>query len=306
MAIDRRDHPRTRGEHPAHDVVDDPGSGSPPHARGAPVHARHLGLDAGITPARAGSTPRTRRRGSPTGDHPRTRGEHTAGNVDVTCAPGSPPHARGARDQRFTRGVNDGITPARAGSTSCTGMTGSMSEDHPRTRGEHSASTSAPRVSPGSPPHARGALPVRPVAGRRGGITPARAGSTQAVGRCCSSARDHPRTRGEHQRDATTLRCQKGSPPHARGAQVPGRPVPPRSGITPARAGSTFTDPGEPPHQRDHPRTRGEHPGVVAWAGGAGDHPRTRGEHPLGRLANTRKVGSPPHARGARAPTALS
>ena len=92
------DHPRIRGEHALiplailaglgssphtrgaleRRIVRRSWSGSSPHTRGAPGVLRHVGPDARIIPAYAGST--DGRRGRPGGsrDHPRIRGEHRA------------------------------------------------------------------------------------------------------------------------------------------------------------------------------------------------------------------------------------
>ena len=92
----RRHHPRMRGEHVLIGVYLGVYYGSPPHARGAqpPQTSRHSSL--GITPACAGSTPPRSSRRRSAMDHPRMRGEHPAGFVQLVGQAGSPPHARGA------------------------------------------------------------------------------------------------------------------------------------------------------------------------------------------------------------------
>ena len=72
-------------------------------------------------------------------------------------------------------------------------------------------------------------------------ITPARVGTTETVFLSVSVHQDHPRSRGDHIESAI-LKCGlKGSPPLARGPQGSLldhlQPV----GITPARAGTTFS-----------------------------------------------------------------
>jgi len=96
-----------------------------------------------------------------------------------------------------------------------------------------------------------------------------------------SSARDHPRVRGEHEVNRDRQRTEKGSPPRARGARSTPSATASRSGITPACAGSTSAD---------SRRRRG-----------SGDHPRVRGEHGGVGRRHTRCRGSPPRARGAPA-----
>jgi hypothetical protein len=153
-------------------------------------------------------------------------------------------------------------------------------QDHPRVRGEHTASPARRFLAAGSPPRARGApdgdidqsaaLGITPACAggalsrhRSGmdqsGITPACAGSTRANSLSWFSAWDHPRVRGEHVVLAQTLDDLVGSPPRARGAPHPdgGDDHGPR--ITPACAGSTSGFSVAPLSSRDHPRVRGEH-----------------------------------------------
>ena len=113
--------------------------------------------------------------------------------------------------------------------------------------------------------------------------------------------RDHPRIRGEHQKQATDPLLEgriipayagstainggfhtgvDGSSPHTRGAHFEITVDPVQLGIIPAYAGST--------QDRD--------PRAVAIS----DHPRIRGEHPNNVSHTTRHGGSSPHTRGAR------
>ena len=74
----------------------------------------------------------------------------------------------------------------------------------------------------GSPPHARGAVVLGIVAEIDVGITPACAGSSGTAIHVQRAAGDHPRMRGEQQRQHGLLERRLGSPPHARGAVVIG------------------------------------------------------------------------------------
>ena len=94
--LNRRDHPRMRGEHQAGVTCFFSNQGSSPHARGA---LRVDGSDtrgARIIPACAGSTPRRPITGPTWRDHPRMRGEHPTSAPRRTPPAGSSPHARGA------------------------------------------------------------------------------------------------------------------------------------------------------------------------------------------------------------------
>ena len=172
-----RDHPRMRGEHHFQRQQPQPAWGSPPHARGALAWRYRRGEARGITPACAGSTrptcwPASRR------DHPRMRGEHMSLSFALRFFVGSPPHARGARNEGGGGGMSAGITPACAGSTGARARAGRPSRDHPRMRGEHAGSQSFSSGDWGSPPHARGALQRGDCIPKAPGITPACAGST--------------------------------------------------------------------------------------------------------------------------------
>ena len=110
--------------------------GSPPHARGRlKYNSRQLKAHR-ITPACAGKTTGCRTRRCRSRDHPRMRGEDTRGPAREHIHGGSPPHARGRREELFRRMAKDRITPACAGKTSPAAGGGDGCGDHPRMRGE--------------------------------------------------------------------------------------------------------------------------------------------------------------------------
>ena len=131
------DHPRMRGEHPPSSESTSAMWGSSPHARGAPSYTPADGIEQGIIPACAGSTPLTTRLLLARGDHPRMRGEHAPDNASATRSRGSSPHARGAPLRPFRPPGGVGIIPACAGSTRRSNSLSYSSGDHPRMRGEH-------------------------------------------------------------------------------------------------------------------------------------------------------------------------
>ena len=111
------DHPRIRGEHMAAPMVRGVSMGSSPHTRGALVsHAVALEVS-GIIPAYAGSTVLLATARSPCRDHPRIRGEHKHGGLDMVRRMGSSPHTRGAPRGAGPGDARKGIIPAYAGST---------------------------------------------------------------------------------------------------------------------------------------------------------------------------------------------
>ena len=91
-------------------------------------------------------------------------------------------------------------------------------------------------------------------------------------------SRDHPRIRGEHVAFNSAMLASFGSSPHTRGALVAGQVDDVHGRIIPAYAGSTGPPEPTPAGLSDHPRIRGEHPGVNRnGRGPAGSSPHTRG-----------------------------
>ena len=130
-------HPRMRGDHRAPDAAAAYAAGPPPHARGSRrrVHARPHGRRP--TPACAGITRGCSRARGSRSAHPRMRGDHPTNAVVSFITDGPPPHARGSRLRRRTRGPRDRPTPACAGITCKTPSQGHAERAHPRMRGDH-------------------------------------------------------------------------------------------------------------------------------------------------------------------------
>ena len=233
------DHPRIRGEHFWAWLIWDASWGSSPHTRGAPVYTEECGGAGGIIPAYAGSTQRRTAPSWRPRDHPRIRGEHSWRRSLPGPAPGSSPHTRGAPvgDDNVFNVI--GIIPAYAGSTHHPSSRRTTTADHPRIRGEHGDDVQPLGEGAGSSPHTRGArLPGDPRR-LRFRIIPAYAGSTRPSSLASAARPDHPRIRGEHDKDAATQSMIMGSSPHTRGARF-GSPEGTRTpGIIPAYAGST-------------------------------------------------------------------
>jgi len=254
--------------------------GSSPLARGRQRVGQVQGGDVGIIPARAGSTLRQASRARRISDHPRSRGVDTPFSCMYESMNGSSPLARGRRGQRghrrhglgiiparagSTRARRDGhsgpgIIPARAGSTCGQRLLGQTCRDHPRSRGVDGSGSGRGGGVVGSSPLARGRpVPGGPV-GDRGGIIPARAGSTAADGPVASAFADHPRSRGV---DRTLVRRLD---EHSR--------------IIPARAGSTPSPARSRATWWDHPRSRGvDAPVTPLRAVAPGSSPLARGRH---------------------------
>ena len=216
---DRPDHPRSRGVYQSPAPTGPRRSGSSPLARGLHDWWEIEFGCFGIIPVRAGFTPRRRRPGRGSGDHPRSRGVYD--DIRALCRPpcGSSPLARGLPavidDQReVTR-----IIPARAGFTPRGPGASGPPRDHPRSRGVYSYVSDDEPYPGGSSPLARG-LPVS-------------AGPNQG------RAVDHPRSRGVYLLAEAWIDSHGGSSPLARGLRKEGLPVCVLGRIIPARAGFT-------------------------------------------------------------------
>ena len=160
-------------------TLDSPGGGSSPLARGLHQAQLVVAVDPRIIPARAGFTTEWNRKGGSLSDHPRSRGVYATAFHTVDREDGSSPLARGLHPYPDHVVVIVGIIPARAGFTEDNSLTLWTEEDHPRSRGVYRVYTTAPLMSQGSSPLARGL----PEGGKSGsvirGIIPARAGFTR-------------------------------------------------------------------------------------------------------------------------------
>ena len=131
-------------------------NGSPPHARGRLAFRRPLSIVVRITPACAGKTRHSRGFSCWHADHPRMRGEDRLTCSEKSTPSGSPPHARGRPESRYSEVHMFRITPACAGKTSRVALSNSRYWDHPRMRGEDIRRSFFVVFADGSPPHARG------------------------------------------------------------------------------------------------------------------------------------------------------
>ena len=272
-------HPRSRGVYPSRPGRPSGSRGSSPLARGLPRRAAKAAGGAGIIPARAGFTGRSRSMCSRRWDHPRSRGVYLvggplrerrrgiiparAGFTQGAALPGhghlgSSPLARGLRGRVVGVVGGLGIIPARAGFTRGGRPTFRGRWDHPRSRGVYLTARNRPGAPGGSSPLARG-LP-------------------QPDGRLTWTTWDHPRSRGVYRTPSGGPVRWRGSSPLARGLPVgqPRHPV--RRRIIPARAGFTRWRRGGRRRRRDHPRSRGVYrPPSTIWRPMRGSSPLARG-----------------------------
>ena len=175
-----------------------PAAGSSPLARGPLKPDLDKLTRAGLIPARAGTTLRSRARLWWMRAHPRSRGDHRACDQNHGRGQGSSPLARGPQSTACQYSPCDGLIPARAGTTEHVTKITDAARAHPRSRGDHFWEARKKPPGQGSSPLARGPRADRlPRAGLRG-LIPARAGTTSQSRRAWRGARAHPRSRGDH------------------------------------------------------------------------------------------------------------
>ena len=150
-----RDHPRSRGNNSGCHSARPLHRGSPPLTREQQSWMQWKHLSERITPAHAGTTlslcPWTRQ----DEDHPRSRGNNTAGCCLQYRIVGSPPLTREQLHEIHCVVSQLGITPAHAGTTDAAGFNGTGQWDHPRSRGNNHYPFTQIRFVLGSPPLTR-------------------------------------------------------------------------------------------------------------------------------------------------------
>ena len=272
--------------------------GSPPLAREQQCVVRILGRGDGITPARAGTTPRVYTQRHQVRDHPRSRGNNAL-IASIAFLP-------------------TGITPARAGTTLLHMPYPDHRRDHPRSRGNNQRPRSVQPTHIGSPPLAREQPMSSSADSRSYGITPARAGTTSIRWFEPIKGWDHPRSRGNNSLRVATQSHTTGSPPLAREQPFNQIRFLISFGITPARAGTTHIGRGCADGLEDHPRSRGNNdessnvpvigcritPARAGTTFSRTHQSNTARDHPRSRRNNIGKLypictgeGSPPLAR---------
>ena len=192
------EHPRSRGENVSNDMRFPNAGGTSPLARGKRCGSLSDSRTDGNIPARAGKTVSCPASPSGTQEHPRSRGENEGVESALTFDLGTSPLARGKPHRRPEVSPLLRNIPARAGKTRCAGRPRSSTTEHPRSRGENTATGRPTLTRGGTSPLARGKRHV-PAADRRTRRNiPARAGKTSLPTRAMSCPAEHPRSRGEN------------------------------------------------------------------------------------------------------------
>ena len=194
----RRAHPRPCGEHVDASPASSKEPGSSPPVRGALDSRSAWPGRAGLIPARAGSTILSLDLLVCSWAHPRPCGEHSFVPYRGPLGSGSSPPVRGALSLDFGPCGDDGLIPARAGSTLHRVRRNRINWAHPRPCGEHALMILWQVVSRGSSPPVRGAHTTFKLIAGVVGLIPARAGSTTDFYHEVIQVRAHPRPCGEH------------------------------------------------------------------------------------------------------------
>ena len=200
----RWDHPRGCGEKGKTPSGYKNTLGSSPRVRGKVLAHDKLLSIAGIIPAGAGKSARTRCYGGRRRDHPRGCGEKAAWGVRASAAEGSSPRVRGKAQAIHAVGERLGIIPAGAGKRPERPTARSARRDHPRGCGEKYTQTTTRIYKTGSSPRVRGKEAVLLEQDFVPGIIPAGAGKSQGGPSNACLQRDHPRGCGEKRKSATS------------------------------------------------------------------------------------------------------
>ena len=244
-------------------------------------------VETGIIPARAGSSSRSRPRGTGSWDHPRACGEQALRFFTTLISSGSSPRVRGAALDGEGLAPRLGIIPAYAGSSAGLGSSCPARWDHPHVCGEQLIVGKASSCQKGSSPRMRGAETVIKRLAVTAGIIPAHAGSRETF--------------------MVQFVSGEGSSPRMRGAGLWCLPHHLPAGIIPAHAGSSSESTAQRRATRDHPRACGEQRVIfTSTTGEQGSSPRMRGAAKEGRLQDLPGGIIPAHAGSSATRSATS
>jgi hypothetical protein len=129
-------HPRAGGDDPGPGTGLGDTEGSPPRRRGRQGGDELITPLNGLTPAQAGTTPRSRHCCSMPGAHPRAGGDDVVVVGQPARVGGSPPRRRGRPDGGVAVGTTTGLTPAQAGTTAVRPDDTDEQTAHPRAGGD--------------------------------------------------------------------------------------------------------------------------------------------------------------------------
>ena len=232
-------HPRSRGENRGVCATTPYAAGSSPLTRGKRWARARTRYPLRLIPAHAGKTAHSSALSASRAAHPRSRGENRARGVLNAGMSGSSPLTRGKRSGLRARALRRRLIPAHAGKTRPILASWIGVAAHPRSRGENIPLMTDLQTRAGSSPLTRGKPGDRSEAVSSPRLIPAHAGKTAPAPTSHTSARAHPRSRGENGTGSPVLVFYRGSSPLTRGKLGdlhPGRSV---RRLIPAHAGKT-------------------------------------------------------------------
>ena len=206
--------------------------------RGQDVRVSSSYIITRITPADAGTSVMLGKACKGLQDHPRGCGDKIFWIPQGPLAAGSPPRMRGQGVCPLAPSLPLRITPADAGTRSCTRSCLRSAWDHPRGCGDKRLSSLRSPGWMGSPPRMRGQDTTKSRSLTQTRITPADAGTSCQMYLPAVSAGDHPRGCGDKYRKTSISQSNKGSPPRMRGQGLVLLLIKNKTGITPADAGT--------------------------------------------------------------------
>ena len=192
------------------------------------------------------------------GAHPRVRGDVGPYFRVSLVVGGSPPRARGRRQQGAAWLVLWGLTPACAGTSYGALAVATTARAHPRVRGDVIGGPTRFPPASGSPPRARGRQADAVDQLGTLGLTPACAGTSSSRKLKTAGSWAHPRVRGDVTGTIHRQARAAGSPPRARGRPWYFLPALPPAGLTPACAGTSGCGCDGCAVAGAHPRVRGD------------------------------------------------
>ena len=233
----------------------------------------------GTIPANTGKIWLSRRRRSPSWDHPREYGENCEGDQISPLCMGPSPRIRGELTRVRCCVTRKGTIPANTGRIIPRPAHHQLQWDHPREYGENGVSREFTYGDRGSSPRIRGEFDQPLPGGNWSGIIPANTGRMYAQAEADGLARDHPREYGENYICPGLATFFAGSSPRIRGEFFPKPGFIFRIGIIPANTGRMYAQAEADGLARDHPREYGENDGTsMEREDTLGSSPRIRGE----------------------------
>ena len=186
--------------------------------------------------------------------------------------------------------LDERFIPAGAGNTYVALRATTRCAVHPRRRGEHKALFLILIDLVGSSPQARGTQAAVRICGLGIRFIPAGAGNTLFSIICHKGISVHPRRRGEHHPPPLLRSRMSGSSPQARGTRLANSRCEGDGRFIPAGAGNTQNRRQPALRLPVHPRRRGEHEDLEAFAlEDDGSSPQARGT-PAPALAKPEEV----------------